>query len=66
MKFNKIDFGDGAFLGFVAGVSLFIVCAGIVAAIKNPGCPCCGDKFYVVSDLCKDCADDLMESKCNG
>lgn len=62
MKFDKEDFCHGAVLGFVAGIFLFLVCAGIVAVIKDPGCPCCGEKFYVVSDLCKDCADELMEA----
>lgn len=61
MKFDKGYFWHGAFIGFVTGVFLFLVCAAIVAAIKDPGCPCCGDKFYTASDLCKDCADELME-----
>lgn len=61
MKFDKVDLWCNALLGFAAGVFMVIVCAAIVAVIKDPGCPCCGEKFYTVSDLCKDCADDLME-----
>ena len=61
MKFNKINFWDCAYLGFVTGIFLFLVFAPIVATIKDHGCPCCGEKFYVESDLCKDCADELME-----
>ena len=62
MKFDKVYFWHGAFIGFVTGVFLFLVCAAIVAVIKDPGCPCCGEKFYTLSDLCKDCADELMEA----
>lgn len=61
MKFDKVDLLCTTLLGFVAGVFMVIICAAIFATIKDPGCPCCGDKFYTVSDLCKDCADELME-----
>lgn len=60
MKFEKVL--CNVLLGIVVGVLVVFICNAIVTGIKDPGCPCCGEKFYVVSDICKDCADDLMEA----